>query len=99
HPSHRTGCVFIVTLFLMGSFFFLPGIGLFCSLQRVHFVGAWLLTCATGLLVPALSCWWMNRSFVFAAASLFTMQFVVALISRILLQRNLTRRNFALDSR
>jgi len=97
--SYRQVFGFIVPLFFVSSFFLLPGIGLFFSLQRLHFVGAWLLTCTTGLLVPALSCWWMNRSFVFAAASLFTMQFVVALISRILLQRNLTRRNFALDSR
>jgi len=97
--SYRQVFGFIVPLFFVSSFFLLPGIGLFFSLQRLHFVGAWLLTCTTGLLVPALSCWWMNRNFVFAAASLFTMQFMVALISRILLQRNLTRRDFALDSR
>jgi len=89
---------YVLPLFFVSSFFLLPGIGLFFSLQRLHFVGAWLLTCTTGLLVPALSCWWMKRSLLFAAATLFTMQFVLAFISRILLQRNLTRRNFALAS-
>jgi ABC-type Na+ efflux pump permease subunit len=89
---------FVLPIFFISSFFLLPGIGLFFSLQRLHFIGAWLLTCTTGLLVPVLSCWWMNRSYVFSAATLFTMQFVVAFMSRILLQRNLARRNFALDS-
>jgi ABC-type Na+ efflux pump permease subunit len=96
--SYRQVFGFVVPLYFLSSFFLLPGIGLFFSLQRLHFVGGWLLTCTTGLLFPALSCWWMNRSLLFAATTLFTMQFVVALVSRILLQRNLTRRNFALDS-
>jgi len=88
----------VLPLFFVSSFFLIPGIGLFFSLQRLHFVGAWLLTCVTGLLVPALCCWWMNRSLLFAAATMFAIQSMVALISLILLQRNLTRRNFALDS-
>ena len=96
--THPAVFSFVLPLFFISSFFLLPGIGLFISLQRLHFVGAWLLTCTTGLLVPALSCWWMKRSLPFAAAALFAMQLVVALISRILLQRNLTSRNFALGS-
>ena len=96
--SYRKVFDFVLPLFFVSSFFLLPEIGLFFSLQRLHFVGAWLLTCATGLLVPALIGWWMNRGFVPAAATLLTIQAVVALISRILLQRNLIRRDFALDS-
>jgi hypothetical protein len=96
--THPAVFSFVLPLFFVSSFFLLPGIGLFFSLQRLHFVGAWLLTCTTGLLVPALTCWWMKGSLLFAAAALFTTQFVSALISRILLQRNLTRKNFALDS-
>ena len=42
--------------------------------------------------------WLFKDAALFAAVTLFTMQFVVALISRILLQRNLTSRNFALGS-
>ena len=88
----------VLPLFFLSSFCLLPGIGLFFSMQRLHFVGAWLLTCATGLLVPVLSCWWMKRSWLFAVSSLFTTQFVLALTSRILLERNLTGRRFALGS-
>ncbi len=88
----------ILPLFFITSFFLLPGIGLLFSMQRLHFVGAWLLTCATGLLVPVLSCLWMKQRWLFAVAALFTTQFVLALISRILLKRNLTGREFALGS-
>src|SRR5438034_1810798 len=88
----------VLPLFFVSSFLLLPGIGLLFSMQRLHFVGAWLLTCATGLFVPALSCWWMNRSWLVAAGSLFATQFVLAIISRIVLQRKLTSRNFALGS-
>src|SRR5205814_9125685 len=88
----------VLPLFFVSSFLLLPGIGLLFSMQRLHFIGAWLLTCATGLLVPALSCWWMKRSWHFAVSSLFTTQFVLALTSRILLERNLTGRRFALGS-
>jgi ABC-type Na+ efflux pump permease subunit len=56
--SYRQVFSFVLPLFFVSSFFLLPGIGLFFSLQRLHFVGAWLLTCTTGLLVPALSGWW-----------------------------------------
>ena len=96
--SHMQVFSFVLPLFFISSFFLLPGIGLFFSLQRLHFVGAWLLTCATGLLVPALSCWWIKQSWLFAVSALFATQFVLALISRVLLERNLTRRKFALGS-
>jgi ABC-type transport system involved in multi-copper enzyme maturation permease subunit len=88
----------VLPLFFISSFFLLPCIGLFFSMQRLHFVGAWLLTCLTGLLVPALSCWWMKRSWLVAVLILFTTQLVLALISRILLGRNLNRRLFALGA-
>jgi ABC-type Na+ efflux pump permease subunit len=96
--THPPVFSFVLPLFFIRGFFLLAGIGLFFSLLRLQFVGGWLLTCTTGLLVPALGAWWMNQNLLIAAAALFTMQFVVALISRILLQRNLIKRNFALDS-
>jgi len=96
--GHRRVFGIVLPLFFLSSFFLLPGIGLFFSLQRLHFVGAWLLTCVTGLLAPALSCWWMKGSLLSAAGTLFATQFGSALISRILLQRNLTRRSFTLGS-
>jgi ABC-type Na+ efflux pump permease subunit len=88
----------VLPLFFLSSFFLLPGIGLLFSMQRLHFIGAWLLTCATGLLLPALSWWWMKQSWLLAVASLFATQLVLALLSRILLQRHLTGRRFVLDS-
>ena len=97
-PSYRQVFGVVLPLFFISSLFLLPGIGLLFSMQRLHFVGAWLLTCATGLLLPALCCWWMKRSWLFAVSALFTTQFVLAFSSRILLERNLTRRKFALGS-
>ena len=88
----------VLPLFFISSFLLLPGIGLLFSMQRLHFIGAWLLTCATGLLVPALSCWWMKRSWLLAAAALFATQFALAIISRILLERSLAGRKFALGT-
>ncbi len=85
----------VLPLFFISSFFLLPGIGLFFSMQRTHFVGAWLLTCAAGLLVPALSCWWTKRSWPFAVCAPFVSQFVIALISETLLRQNLSGRKFA----
>jgi ABC-type transport system involved in cytochrome c biogenesis permease component len=88
----------VLPLFFISSFLLLPEIGLLFSMQRLHFVGAWLLTCAIGLLIPALSCWWMKRNWLFAVAALFATQFVLALFSRILLERNLAGRKFILVS-
>ena len=84
--------------FLVNSFFLLPGIGLYFSMQRVHFVGAWLLTCAAGLLVPALSCWWTKGSWPAAVCAPFLSQFAIAIISQTLLRRDLSGRKFALGS-
>ena len=96
--AYRQALSFVLPLFFMSSFFLLPGIGLFFSMQRLHFIGAWLLTCATGLLVPALSYWWLRQSRLSAVATLFATQSVLALLSRILLRRNLTGRKFAFAS-
>jgi ABC-type transport system involved in multi-copper enzyme maturation permease subunit len=95
---HRQVFSIVLPLFFVSSFLLLPGIGLLFSMQRLHFIGAWLLTCATGLLLPALSCWSMKGRGLFAVASLFATQWVLALISRILLQRHLTGRRFVLNS-
>ena len=95
--AHRHVFSIVLPLFFVSSFLLLPGIGLLFSMQRLHFIGAWLLTCATGLLLPALSCWSMKWNGLFAVASLFATQWVLALVSRILLQRHLTGGKFVLN--
>lgn len=83
-------------LFFATSFLLLPGVGLFFSMQRVHFIGAWLLTCLFGLLLPTLSCLWLRRTWPIAVAALFATQFALALAGWVLLRRNLAGRTFAL---
>jgi ABC-type transport system involved in multi-copper enzyme maturation permease subunit len=86
----------VLPLFFVSSFLLVPGIGLFFSMQRLHFVGAWLLTCATSLLLPTLSCFWLERDWLSGTAVLLATQFVLALSGWVLLKRNLVRRKFAL---
>ncbi|MEW6161607.1 MAG: ABC transporter permease subunit [Verrucomicrobiota bacterium] len=85
----------------------LPIIGLFFSIQRWHFLVAWLATCVSGLLLPYWGSLLMDpfarfdlvgvrfRAPILAAC---LVQMLLAWASFSLLKRNLTSRRFALES-
>jgi hypothetical protein len=74
---------------IMTGFCTLPLIGLYFSVLRWNFFGAWLAACAIGM-VPAL----LGRSFGFGWSSIVVAQFVVALGAVLLLERRLKNRGF-----
>jgi ABC-type transport system involved in multi-copper enzyme maturation permease subunit len=74
---------------IMAGFCTLPLIGLFFSVLRWNFFGAWLAACAIGA-VPAL----LGPSFGFGWGSIFVMQFGVAFGAVLLLERRLKNRGF-----
>jgi ABC-type transport system involved in cytochrome c biogenesis permease component len=74
---------------IVAGFCTLPIIGLYFSVLRWNFFGAWLAACALGM-APAL----LGRSFGFGWSSIIVMQFGVALAAVLLLERRLKNRGF-----
>jgi hypothetical protein len=74
---------------IMAGFCTLPLIGLYFSVLRWNFFGAWLAACGIGM-VPAL----LGRSFGFGWGSIAALQFVVALAAVLLFERRLKNRGF-----
>jgi ABC-type transport system involved in multi-copper enzyme maturation permease subunit len=73
----------------LGGFIALPFIGLFFSLRRWNFLGAWLAACAIGLIPPGI-----GRKFGATEVSMLGLQLVLALGAAFLLQRRLKSRRF-----
>jgi ABC-type transport system involved in multi-copper enzyme maturation permease subunit len=74
---------------IMLGFCTLPLIGLYFSVQRWNFFGAWLVACAIGF-VPA----WLGPAFGFSQGSIAVVQVGVAFTAALLLQRRLKNRGF-----
>jgi len=74
---------------IMTGFCTLPLIGLYFSILRWNFFGAWLVACAIGM-VPA----WLGHAFGVGWGSIIAVQFGIALAAVLLLERRLKNRAF-----
>jgi ABC-type transport system involved in cytochrome c biogenesis permease component len=74
---------------IMAGFCTLPLIGLYFSVLRWNFFGAWLVACVIGL-VPG----WLGRVFGVDWRSITVLQFGVAFAAALLLERRLKNRGF-----
>jgi hypothetical protein len=73
----------------MIGFCTLPLIGLYFSVLRWNFFGAWLAACAVGM-IPA----WIGHAFRVGWGSIIAVQLGVALAAVLLLERRLKNRRF-----
>jgi hypothetical protein len=89
HDQSRAGEAWLWLAKLMIGFCTLPLIGLYFSVLRWNFFGAWLVACAIGM-VPA----WLGHSFGFSWGPMIALQFGVAFAAVFLLERRLKNRGF-----
>jgi ABC-type transport system involved in multi-copper enzyme maturation permease subunit len=74
---------------IMAAFCALPMVGLYFSVTRLNFFGAWIAACAVGLLPPALA-----RVFGFGPPALLLLQLSLGLVAALFLELRLRKRKF-----
>jgi ABC-type transport system involved in multi-copper enzyme maturation permease subunit len=89
HDQSRAREAWLAFVGIMTSFCTLPLIGLYFSVLRWNFFAAWLVACAIGI-APA----WLGRAVGVDWLSTTALQFAVAFVAALLLERRLKNRRF-----